>query len=173
MHVVVAWQPRCSASPHAHAGQSCFPQHLLLGQTEGGAVGRGHPGVSAGLAPLQMSHTASPSPPGLGPGLQAPRGRVLVNGGICWSSLCPQHPMSSPSKRKRKQGPNRQEPLPSQASERPRKPLGRPQTRRWTPNSWAGSRSQTAWPRLRPHCFFEKWKTDFRLASDSPPRCEV
>ena len=113
MHVVVAWQPRCSAAPHAHAGQSCFPRHLRLGQPEGGAVGGGHPGVSAGLAPLQTSHTPSPSPPGLGPGLQALGGWVLVNGGICWSSLCPQHPMSSPSKRKRKQGPNRQEPLPS------------------------------------------------------------
>lgn len=74
-------------------------------------MGRGHPGASAGLAPLQMSCAASLLPPGVGPGLQALEGQVLVNGRICWSSLCPQHPMPSPSKRERKQGANHQEPL--------------------------------------------------------------
>ena len=74
-------------------------------------MGRDTPGSRPGLAPLQTSCAASLLPPGVGPGLQAPEGQVLVNGRICWCSLCPQHPMPSPSKRKRKQGTNRQEPL--------------------------------------------------------------
>lgn len=77
MYVVVAWQPRCSTAPHAHAGRSRLPRHLRLGQPEGGAVGRGHPGASAGAGPsADELRSFSPAPWG-GPWAAGPGGTGL------------------------------------------------------------------------------------------------
>lgn len=74
-------------------------------------VDGGHPGVSAGVG-LSADEPDSLTPvTWQGSGLQAPGGGVLVDGGVCWSTLCAQRLMPNPRKRKRKWGPNHQEHL--------------------------------------------------------------
>lgn len=66
MHVVVAWQPRCSAAPHAHAGRSRLPRHLQLGQPEGRAAGGAGPSADK---PRSLSPAPwAAGPEGTGPG---------------------------------------------------------------------------------------------------------